>query len=57
MNRILLEPDEIDPDGKAVLVGVRAEHVRTVLKGTVGQPLKPGVIDGNIGQSVIESIS
>ena len=57
MNRILLEPDEIDPDGRAVLVGVRAEHVRTVLKGTVGQPLKTGVIDGNIGQSVIESIS
>ena len=57
MNRILLEPDDIAPDGKAVLAGVCAEHVRTVLKGTVGQPLKTGVIGGDIGQSVIESIS
>jgi len=57
VNRILLEPAEIGPDCRAVFGGVRAEHVRTVLKGTVGQVLKTGVIGGDIGQSVIEAIS
>lgn len=57
MNRILFEPFEIAPDGRVVFGGARAEHVRTVLKGTVGQPLKTGVIGGFIGQSVIESVS
>ena len=57
MNRILFEPAEIGPDCRAVFGGVRAEHVRTVLKGTVGQILKTGVIGGEIGQSVIEAIS
>ena len=51
MNRILFEPAEIGPDGRAVFGGVRAEHVRTVLKGTVGQVLKTGVLGGDIGQS------
>ena len=57
MNRILLEPAEIGPDCRAVFGGVRAEHVRAVLKGTVGQVLKTGVVGGDIGQSVIEAIS
>ena len=57
MNRILFEPAEISPDGRAVFGGVRAEHVRTVLKGTVGQVLKTGVLGGDIGQSAIEAIS
>ena len=57
MNRILFEPAEIGPDGRAVFGGVRAEHVRTVLKGTVGQVLKTGVLGGDIGQSAIEALS
>ena len=57
MNRILLEPSEIGSDGRAVFGDVRAEHVRTVLKGTVEQVLKTGVVGGDIGQSVIEAIS
>ena len=57
MNRILFEPAEIGPDGRAVFGGVRAEHVRTVLKGTVGQVLKTGVLGGDIGQSAIEAFS
>ena len=57
MNRILLEPDEIGPDGRAILGGARAEHIRNVLKGTVGQPLKTGVVGGRIGRAVIEDVS
>lgn len=55
MNRILFEAGEII-DGKAMFGGVRAEHVITVLHGEVGQILKTGEIDGQIGTSVIERI-
>ena len=57
MNRILLEPNEIGAEDRAVLGGVRAEHVRSVLHGTVGQPLKTGVVGGKIGVSVIEAVT
>ncbi len=57
MNRILLEPNEIGTEDRAVLGGVRAEHVRSVLHGTVGQPLKTGVVGGKIGVSVIEAVT
>ncbi len=52
MNRILLEPDEIR-DGVAVFGGARAEHVRTVLHGEVGQVLKTGELNGKLGTSEI----
>ena len=57
MNRILLEPNEIGAENRAVLGGVRAEHVRSVLHGTVGQPLKTGVVGGKVGVSVIETVT
>ena len=57
MNRILLEPNEIGAEDRAVLGGVRAEHIRSVLHGTVGQPLKTGVVGGKIGVSVIEAVT
>ena len=57
MNRILLEPNEIGTEDRAVLGGVRAEHVRSVLHGTVGQPLKTGVVGGKVGVSVIEAVT
>ena len=52
MNRILFESDEI-VDGVATFGGVRAEHVRKVLHGEVGQILKTGVLDGKIGTGEI----
>ena len=52
MNRILFEPGEIT-DGVATFGGVRAEHVRKVLHGEVGQILKTGVLDGKIGTGEI----
>ena len=56
MNRILFEHDELGADGRVTFGGVRAEHVRTILHGEVGQPLKTGVVDGPIGTGVIERI-
>ena len=56
MNRILFEASEVK-DGVAEFGGVRAEHVITVLHGEVGQTLKTGIVDGKIGNGVIEGIS
>ena len=56
MNRILFESSELAADGRATFGGVRAEHVRTILHGEVGQTLKTGVVDGPIGTGVIERI-
>ena len=57
MNRILFEPGEIGADGRAVFGDVRAEHIRSVLHGTAGQPLKTGVVGGKVGVSVIEAVT
>ena len=56
MNRILFEPDELEADGRVTFGGARAEHVRTVLHGAVGQLLKTGVVGGPVGTGVIELI-
>lgn len=52
MNRILFEPAEI-VGGIATFGGARAEHVRTVLHGEVGQILKTGELGGKIGTGEI----
>ena len=57
MNRILLEPREIGADGVAMFGGARAEHVRTVLHGEVGQILKTGELNGFLGTGEILAIS
>ena len=56
MNRILFEKSEIQ-DGVDTFGGERAEHVLSVLHGEVGQVLKTGEIDGQIGTSEIVAIS
>jgi len=56
MNRILFEWDEIK-DGVVTFGGERAEHVLNVLHGEVGQILKTGEINGQIGTSEITSVN
>ncbi len=53
MNLILLEPDEIQPDGTAVLTGRRARHVREVLQAAPGEEIRVGVVDGPMGTATI----
>lgn len=53
MNLILLEPDEIQADGMAVLSGKRARHVREVLKAAPGEDIRVGVIDGPMGTATV----
>ena len=53
MNLILLEPDEIQADGTAVLSGKRARHVREVLHAAEGEAIRVGVVDGAMGTATI----
>lgn len=55
MNRILFEKSEI-ADDIATCSGARAEHVLSVLHGTIGQTLKTGELDGRIGTGEIVGI-
>lgn len=57
MNRILFDASELDANQIATVGDERAEHIRTVLHGTVGQPLKTGTVNGLIGTGVILDVS
>ena len=54
MNRILFDKGEIGPDGSVTFGGARAEHVRAILHGEIGQILKTGEVDGLVGTGTIE---
>lgn len=53
MNLILLEPDELQADGTAVLSGRRAQHVREVLQAKRGKEIRVGVVDGPFGTATV----
>lgn len=57
MNLLLLEAGELDHDGRAVLTGRRADHLREVLRAAVGDTLRAGVVDGELGEAVVEQIT
>lgn len=57
MNFLLLEPHEVAPDGRAVLRGRRAEHVRTVLRAHMGQQLRAAIVDGPTGTATVLAIA
>ena len=53
MNLILLDPDEIQSDGTAVLSGKRARHVREVLQAAEGEQIRVGVVEGPMGTATV----
>jgi 16S rRNA U1498 N3-methylase RsmE len=56
VNLLLLEPGELSVEGEARLAGRRLEHVRSVLKLKVGDPLRVGVVGGLMGEAKVQSI-
>lgn len=56
MNFLLLHADELHDDGRAVLRGRRAAHVRTVLRAECGQTLRAGVVDARLGSAVVTGV-
>ena len=53
VNFLLLERDEVDAHGEAVVRGRRALHVTTVLRAEPGQSLRIGLVDGPLGTATV----
>lgn len=58
MNLILLFKEELSEDKVVVLKAddARAVHILTILKATVGKPLKVGVVNGGQGVGIVSDI-
>ena len=56
MNLILLHPQELI-DQHATLTGRRAEHIRKVLRATIGDNVRVGVLGGLLGTGCIQEIA
>ena len=57
MNFLLLQRAELDGAGRATLRGRRARHLQEVLRAEVGQRLRVGVIDGEIGEARVDALT
>lgn len=57
MNLLLLEPDELGADNVATVGGVRARHLRQVLRAEPGRPVRIGLIDGPLGTGTVLSLN
>src|SRR5262249_1152847 len=53
VNLILCEPEEVRADGTLTLTDTRAAHVREVLRASVGDEVRVGIVDGPHGVATI----
>lgn len=56
MNLLILEPDELDADGRVQLVGRRAEHLVKVLRVTADDTVRAGLLHGGAGTAHVEAV-
>jgi RsmE family RNA methyltransferase len=56
VNLVILEPDEVDPDGLVRLTGARAVHVRQVLRLGPRDQMRIGLLDGPLGIGIVEDV-
>jgi 16S rRNA (uracil1498-N3)-methyltransferase len=56
VNLILLDSSELDASGSACLADARATHMRTVLRVSVGDDVRVGLIDGGRGVGTVTAI-
>ncbi|MEI8139425.1 MAG: 16S rRNA (uracil(1498)-N(3))-methyltransferase [bacterium] len=57
MNLILLFPADFIDEHKVVLLGVRMEHIRAVLRAGKGDSLRVGLLNGLLGTGIISAIT
>jgi 16S rRNA (uracil1498-N3)-methyltransferase len=57
MNLILCEAADLQEGGTITLTGVRATHVREVLRAAAGDEVRVGIVDGPSGRGTIVSIA
>lgn len=56
MNLLLIAPEELDSAGCCIIQDERAEHLRKVLKVSVGQNITCGIRNGMLGTALIEAV-
>lgn len=56
MNLLLLLPDDRCPDGRFVVGGRRAEHLRSVLDVAPGRSLRCGLLEGPRGEGTVVEV-
>lgn len=56
MNLLLLGPEDFERDGRAVVHGRRARHVKRILRASVGDELCVGLLDDRVGSARIVSL-
>ncbi|MCK5680042.1 16S rRNA (uracil(1498)-N(3))-methyltransferase [bacterium] len=56
MNIILIEGTDFISDCRVLLSGRRALHIVKVLKSNIGDKLRAGLVDGNLGQARVTKI-
>jgi 16S rRNA (uracil1498-N3)-methyltransferase len=54
VNLVLLDPAEVEDSPTVRLEGRRAVHIRTVLRASVGDVLRVGVVNGLIGEATVD---
>lgn len=57
MNLLLLQPKDFLGDGTAAISDQRCQHIVKVLRAKVGDTLKAGLLNGDIGNATITSLS
>ncbi len=56
MNLVLIDPGEVDIEGRVVLSDRRAEHILQVLQPRIGDTLRVGIVRGATGHGTIAAI-
>jgi len=57
MNLVIVEPEDVARNGDVRFSGVRAAHLLNVLKVTIGQPVRIGLLDGPRGIGTVTAIA
>lgn len=57
MNIILLQSRDFISPNSARIAGPRASHIRTVLRARMGQRVKVGVLNGQLGTAVLTAVT
>lgn len=57
MNLLLLQPEDFLDDGTAAISDQRCRHIVKVLRAKVGDPLKVGLLNGDVGSAIINGLS
>jgi 16S rRNA (uracil1498-N3)-methyltransferase len=56
LNYVLLEPEDFAAEDRVRLDGRRLRHVREILKCAIGDDVRVGLVNGNIGRGRIERL-